>query len=339
MAQRKNTQDRVRWSHGTEGETNESISQSLTPEVQLIGGIDASNKNAVAQFDASGNLKTTATISGDVNVDSNSVDTSGFVGKGNSGDFTTAYADATTLTCSSLPTGVSAIDADDVVAIVQVATDGSVTNTYTRDDITLTSTGSDPTTLTVAEGAFVTTDTFVVYTNIDRNLFIGTIDSAAPSVRTNIAHVAETTVPTAVADGDVVDLNVDEYGRQRAASYNYSLGSNDVNEVAPALLLTSEAIDLNAATATGAGTEVDATNYNKMTYHIIVSSIDTDVTVKIQSSLDGTNYADISTNTIIANGTTEVVIEGRKYKYLRANWTAETGGTAAVVTVRHIFGN
>lgn len=122
--------------------------------------------------DGSGNvaLRTTATISGDVNVDSTSVDTGGYIGKasGTNADFTTAYASATTLTCSSLPTNVSALKAGDIITIVQVGTGGGVTNTYSRDDITLSASGTDPTTLTVAGAAFINSDTFIVYTNIER---------------------------------------------------------------------------------------------------------------------------------------------------------------------------
>ena len=107
---------------------------------------------------------------GDINVDTTSLDMSGYVGKasGTNADFTTAYASATTLTCSSLPSDVDSLTADDIASIIQIATDGSVTNTYTRDDVTLSASGTDPTTLTVTGATFTNTDTFVVYTNIAR---------------------------------------------------------------------------------------------------------------------------------------------------------------------------
>jgi len=131
-------------------------------------------KNEINKFvdDGSGNpsIRTTATISGDVNVDNTSLSTDGLVGKasGTNADFTTAYAGGTTFTCSTLPTGVSSITADDIVSIQQIATAGSVTNTYTRDDVTITASGTDPTTITVTGATFVATDTFIVHTNIPR---------------------------------------------------------------------------------------------------------------------------------------------------------------------------
>ena len=98
--------------------------------------------------------RSTAKISGDVNVDSSSVDTSGYVGKasGTNADFTTVYTSATTLTFSGLPSDVSTFTAEDIVSITQIATDGSVTNTITRDDNAMTMSGH---VLTVVGAAFV----------------------------------------------------------------------------------------------------------------------------------------------------------------------------------------
>ena len=174
MAQRKNVNDRIRWSHGTEQISNESITDSLTPEVQFMGGIYRTSnptytngQNAMASFTSDGKLRTDAAISGDVNVDSTSVNMSGYVGKasGTNADFTTAYTAGTTITFSNLPTEISAFTADDIVSVVQVATDGSVTATYTRDDSIMTMAGD---VLTVASATFAASDTFIVYTNVKR---------------------------------------------------------------------------------------------------------------------------------------------------------------------------
>jgi len=94
-------------------------------------------------------------IAGTVDITAQSTDVSGFVGKASNGDFVTAYASGTTITLSTLPYGVSAIDADDIVSIVQIATDGSVTTIYSRDDAAITTSGTDPTTVTVSGATFV----------------------------------------------------------------------------------------------------------------------------------------------------------------------------------------
>jgi len=170
--------------------------------------------------------------------------------------------------------------------------------------------------------------------NIDNTS--GTHDSAAPSKVVMQGQYAETAVPAAVADGDAVRANYNEYGQARDASYNYSQNSNNVVNIAPELSQTIEYIDsplLNAVTATGASADVNVSGYNKMTFHIIASSVTTGGTVVIQSSLDGTNYVDVDTTTVSADGTTEVVIENRKYKYVRANITARTDGTYTVLAI------
>jgi len=127
------------------------------------------NKSLIDNGDGTFSMRSTATLSGDVNVDNTSVDTSGYIGKasGTNADFTTAYTSATTLTLSSLPSDVTAFVADDIAAIMQIATDGSVTNTYTRDDAAITMSGD---VITVAGATFAATDTFVVYTNVARPL-------------------------------------------------------------------------------------------------------------------------------------------------------------------------
>ena len=222
MAQRKNVNDRIRWSHGTEQVSNESIADSLTPEVQIIGGLYRASdptytdgQNAVASFTSDGKLRTDASISGDVNVDSTSVSVEGYIGKasGTNGDFITAYASGTTLTCSTLPTGIASLTADDIVSIVQISTAGAVLNTYTRDDITLTASGTDPTTLTVTGATFNASDTFVVYTNISKFTNKAIDDSAMPATPGLLPVGGEyRATATTYADGDAVVSQFDSKG-------------------------------------------------------------------------------------------------------------------------------
>jgi len=103
----------------------------------------------------------------DLNVDNTALSTSGLIGKptGGGGDFTTAYGTATRVDLTGLPTFHANFASEDIVAIVQIATDGSVTETYTRDDAAMTVAANN---ITVTGAAFVATDTFVVYTNIPR---------------------------------------------------------------------------------------------------------------------------------------------------------------------------
>ena len=66
---------------------------------------------------------------------------------------------------------------------------------------------------------------------------------------------------------------------------------------------------------------------------VTVASVDTNVIVRLEGSVDGTNYAPIIANqTITANGTTAYSVSGRPVKWIRTNWVSESGGTAATVT-------
>jgi hypothetical protein len=125
----------------------------------------------------------------EITVDANSVDSYGLVGKSSGGDFATAYASATTIDCTSLPSYHSTLIADDIVSIVQVATGGGVTATYHRDDAVMTVATN---TITVTGATFAATDTFIVYTNIAREVTL------AANSGTDIGDVDVTSLPGSV---------------------------------------------------------------------------------------------------------------------------------------------
>ena len=86
----------------------------------------------------------------------------------------------------------------------------------------------------------------------------------------------------------------------------------------------------SAAVATGVGTVVGTSEMETKTIYIIATSVSSGAIIEIQTSYDGTNYTTISTQTIVANGTTEVAIVGLYHKYIRANITTWTDGTYTV---------
>ena len=87
---------------------------------------------------------------------------------------------------------------------------------------------------------------------------------------------------------------------------------------------------LSAVGATGASNAVDCSDMETKTVYIWAASVTTGATIEIQTSYDGTNYATISTQTVVANGLTEVAIVGLYQKYLRVNVTAWTDGAYTV---------
>jgi hypothetical protein len=91
-----------------------------------------------------------------------------------------------------------------------------------------------------------------------------------------------------------------------------------------------------SAPAVGTALQVAQNNFfstKDYTLIVTVASVNTNVVVRLEGSVDGTNYAPIIANqTITANGTTVYSVSGRPVKWIRTNFVSETGGTAATVT-------
>ena len=91
-----------------------------------------------------------------------------------------------------------------------------------------------------------------------------------------------------------------------------------------------------SAPAVGTALQVAQNNFfstRDFTLIVTVASVNTNVIVRLEGSVDGTNYAPIIANqTITANGTTVYSVAGRPVKWIRTNWVSEAGGTAATVT-------
>lgn len=64
----------------------------------------------------------------------------------------------------------------------------------------------------------------------------------------------------------------------------------------------------------------------------IVQDIDTSVVVRLEGSVDGTNFAAMISNSITANGTYTYNVTGFPMKKIRANFFQRTGGNNAIIT-------
>ena len=174
---------------------NRTTVDGVTPDeatAVLTAGSDGTNAIPI-KVAADGTVATSATITGDVNVDNNSMGGEKFIGKaaGLNADFITAYASGTTLTCSTLPTSVAAINLGDIVSIMQINAAGTVVATYTRDDATMLCAGADPTTITVTGATFGATDTFIVYTNISRWGAVGAAEDVDGVIHAQLRFIGE----------------------------------------------------------------------------------------------------------------------------------------------------
>ena len=65
---------------------------------------------------------------------------------------------------------------------------------------------------------------------------------------------------------------------------------------------------------------------------VTVASVNTNVIVALDASIDGTNWSKIIANTTItANGTTHYSVANHPVKFIRPVFVSESGGTAATV--------
>ena len=87
--------------------------------------------------------------------------------------------------------------------------------------------------------------------------------------------------------------------------------------------------------------EVYTINYlstRNYTLIVTVANIDTNVVVRLEGSLNGTDYGAMISNTITVNGTYAYNVTGFPVKKIRANFLQRVGGNNATVTFQ-IAGN
>ena len=95
-------------------------------------------------------------------------------------------------------------------------------------------------------------------------------------------------------------------------------------------------------TAPGDGTVLQVASNNffatkSYTLTVTVADIDTNVVVRLDGSIDGTNYAPIiAAQTITNNGTTVYSVADRPVKFVRAVFVSESGGDNSATVLFNI---
>lgn len=93
-------------------------------------------------------------------------------------------------------------------------------------------------------------------------------------------------------------------------------------------------LDTLAAPGVTAAQKVTGAN---MTFQVTVSSIGTNVVVRFEGSLDGTNYFNLNSSntdtTLTANGTYGFSLSGCPVQFARLRLVSLSGGTPSVATV------
>ena len=93
---------------------------------------------------------------------------------------------------------------------------------------------------------------------------------------------------------------------------------------------------LSSLTAAGT-TDSLKVNAQAVSFQVTVSSIGTNVVVRFEGSLDGTNFANLDEDgtdtTITADGTTIYSLSGTPVEYVRLRLVSLSGGTPTVAAV------
>ena len=95
-------------------------------------------------------------------------------------------------------------------------------------------------------------------------------------------------------------------------------------------------VGLTSLTAAGTTQSIQV-QASEITFQVTVSSIGTNVVVRFEGSLDGTNFfnldEDAEDTTITANGTTGYSLSGTPIEHVRLRLVSLSGGTPTVATV------
>lgn len=153
----------------------------------------------VLSVSSAGGLKTSIIRSDGYAVNSfynSSASSVSYIGKPSNGDFTTAYASSTTITCTVLP--FAQLFDYDIVRIIQISNTG-VTTVWDRIGNTITCSGTTTCTITVVGATFASTDLFVVETSIAKlNSFdvLTGADKVVPIRDISDSNLVETLIST-----------------------------------------------------------------------------------------------------------------------------------------------
>jgi hypothetical protein len=97
-----------------------------------------------------------------------------------------------------------------------------------------------------------------------------------------------------------------------------------------------DTVSLSTLTAAGVTLTQTVTGAD-MTFQVTVSSIGTNVVIRFEGSLDGTNFFNLSSanvdTTITANGTYGYALSGCPVQFARLRLVSLSGGTPSVATV------
>jgi hypothetical protein len=182
----------------------------------------------------------------------------------------------------------------------------------------------------------------------------GTHDSAAPSQILMQGQFAETTVPAAVADGDAVRPNFNEYGEPRDAAFDYSALATRIVDPSPALQTKIGPLSFTQIDEPGVTAATNCRPYKNFCWQCVVGGSPVATTLTVEGSHDNSNWFDVTIDstakenmavanniaTISAAGTFEVRGSRLATAYIRLKVMGTSGSPdIATVDCQLILGN
>lgn len=165
---------------------------------------------------------------------------------------------------------------------------------------------------------------------------VGTIDAAFSGKVAVMGGVAESTVPTEVADTDAVALWVDTFGRMIQVFTDLATQTAMVTDASPAQMQKRFETGWAALTAPNDETpELVVRDYENITFTCVIDiGGNTSVDVIFWGSIDdGTNWFQMGdTEQYTASGTYAVTFTGVAVERVKVEFDAEAGDTDATVT-------
>ena len=156
--------------------------------------------------------------------------------------------------------------------------------------------------------------------------------------------VAEATVPTELADGEVGNPWYDTFMRGVVAGYDAAQNALSVSDISPAAMQVARWLDWVALTTPGDETPpANVQDYSHFTIEYVIASIDTNVTLKFWGSIDGGVTWFLLTDALVKiasdDQTDTISFDNMAIERIKCEFDDETGGTAATVTFKVMAGN
>ena len=223
----------------------------------------------------------------------------------------------------------------DTLADIKVDAISVIPSRYSEDN---TEISMDGVSLNVDTSALETINTNILTSVQLIDDAVGTQDSAAPAGVLNVGGEYESTL-SEMDSGDIAAIAIDAYRRVINSNYDASTGTGLVTDNTTLNGVPFTPAVQTTLTAPGDGQAVNVSGYHNITVQVkVVLNTCTNVVVRADGSLDGTNYGNVEgsmppvATTITADGTYFLTIPNTFFSHIKPVFVSEATNTDSTVT-------